>query len=378
MVPSWRSVGIGSMVFLALAVGTASAEQFTMTNLVTDNQAVNMAVLTDPNLKNAWGLSFSGAGPFWVSANGSGLATLYRVDATTNIPSKLALEVTIPGAGSVAGQGFNGTGGSNFNGDSFLFVSEDGTVSGWRGALGTTAEVLQSAQPQNVYKGAAIGQVGTDGYLYAANFHQGTIDVLKGTPGSPNLVGSFTDPSLPAGFAPFNIQNLGGILYVTYAKQDSTGEDDEPGPGNGFVDAFDLQGNLLGRIGTKGTLNSPWGLALAPASFGEFAGDLLVGNFGDGTINAFNLVTNSFVGQLAGEDGKPLVIDGLWGLLAGNGGDGGDPKRLYFSAGPNAEQDGLFGSLSPAVPEPTGLSLLALGTLGVVVYTRRCWKRRAE
>ena len=320
-------------------------------------------MITDPHLVNAWGISSSATSPFWVSDNGTGLSTLYSVDPVTNVPTKQGLEVTIPGDGSVTGQVFNGSAG--FNGDRFLFVSEDGTISGWHGALVTTAEILQLPSDA-VYKGAALVTVGGNAYLLAANFHSGNIDVLKGTPGSPDLAGKFTDPGLPANFAPFNIQLLGGKIYVAYAMQ-GAGKDEQAGAGLGFVSVFDTQGNFQGRVASMGTLNAPWGLAIAPGSFGSFAGDLLVGNFGDGTINAFDLKTNAFVGQLTGPDGKVLSIDGLWGLTAGNGGSGGSKDSIYFSAGPGDESHGLFGVIY-SIPEP---STVALGLIAIGMFTAR-------
>ncbi len=359
-----------SIVGLSLALALpVAATPFTVTNLVTDDPSVNAAQITDPNLKNAWGISHSSGSPFWVSSNGAGLSMLYQVDPLTNATTKLGLEVTIPGAGNVTGQVFNvGNGTGNFNGNLFLFVSEDGTVSGWRGALGTSAEVLQTASDTNSYKGSAISLIGNNAYLYAADFAGAQIDVLKGNAGAPDLAGSFTDPNIPSGFAPFNIQNLGDTLYVTYAKVGPTG-DDESGPGNGFVDAFDLQGNFLARVGSNGTLNSPWGLALAPGSFMEFAGDLLVGNFGDGRINVFDTATDTFIGQLLSPQGSPLEIDGLWGLIPGNDTKAGSSQAIYFSAGPGDEAHGLFGVIQ--VPEPASMALVVLGITMLGVARRR-------
>jgi uncharacterized protein (TIGR03118 family) len=271
------------------------------------------------------------------------------------------------GSGTPTGQVFNSAGAAAFNADTFLFVSEDGTISGWRNALGTTAEILQSANTSNVYKGTTLDTTGGHSYLLSANFRAGTIDVLKGDTAAPDLAGKFLDPNTPAGYAPFNIQTLGNSIYVTYALQDAAKHDDVAGAGHGFVSAFDLQGSLLGRIGSMGTLNSPWGLALAPSSFQSFAGDLLVGNFGDGKINVFNPnpATPGFLGQLNGLGGTPIVIDGLWGLMPGNDGNGGSSQKIYFSAGPNGEANGLFGVLQ-SVPEPSSmvLELIAAGLLG--------------
>src|SRR5437762_5552611 len=253
-------------LFLTLVLGPdapANAEVFDVTNLVTDDQSVNAAHLTDPHLKNAWGIAHSSMSPFWVSANGAGLAVLYNVNPTTNVTSKLGLEVTIPGAGNVTGQAFNGTAAA-FNGDAFLFVSEDGTISGWRGALGTNAEVLQLAFDANVYKGTTQVLVGGHAYLLSANFKAGMIDVLKGEAGSPNLAGHFTDPNLPSGFAPFNVQVLGGKIYVAYAQQDAAKHDDVAGRGPGVVTRFYTNGNLQRPLPTQGPLDAPEGVANPP------------------------------------------------------------------------------------------------------------------
>ena len=229
----------------------------------------------------------------------------------------------------------------------FIFATEDGTISGWASAVDGTHSVIKADNSATaVYKGLAIGSNASGNLLFATDFHNGKIDVFNGSFAPVNLSGSFADPTLPAGFAPFGVQNLGGQLYVTFAKQNAEKHDDTPGVGSGFVDVFDMNGNLVKRLITQGKLNSPWGVAMAPANFGDFSGDLLVGNFGDGAINAFNPGTGAFVGALTAENGNPIIIPGLWALAFGNGSAAGDATTLFFTAGTGGEQHGLFGSLT--------------------------------
>ncbi|MBZ5676284.1 MAG: TIGR03118 family protein [Acidobacteriia bacterium] len=338
-----------------LATAFANPVGFVQTNLASD--------ASDANLVNAWGIAASATSPFWLGANGSGTSVLYN-----GAGAKQALTVTIPGDGSVTGVAFSGVAGA-FNGDAFLFASEDGTVSGWRGALGTTAETLVIADLNNVYKGLSDANVGGHEYAYLANFKSGNVDVMKGDAGAPTLVGNFTDPNLPAGYAPFNVMNLGGSIYVTYALR-GAGKDDAPGAGHGFVDKYDSNGVLIGRLVTQGALDSPWGLAIAPAGFGDVGGALLVGNFGDGRINAYNPTTGAFVETLTDANGNPLVIDGLWGLAFGNGGSAGPTGTLYFTAGPGNESHGLFGELNP-VPEPATWLLSGFSLVGLALRRAR-------
>jgi uncharacterized protein (TIGR03118 family) len=366
----FSSVVLCVVAAVAIAVPATAAAQLSVRNLVTDDQSAHAAQITDPGLVNAWGLSYSPTSPFWVSSNGMGEAQLYAVNPATQSTAKQGLTVSIPGDGTVTGQVFNGNAGSAFGGDLFLFVSEDGTISGWRGALGTTAETLVAGSAANVYKGTAFATTGGNSYLYAANFRTGMIDVEKGSAAAPSLSGTFADPNLPAGFAPFNVQNLGGTLYVTYAQQDATKHDEIAGLGMGFVDSYDLQGHLLARVAAGGTLNAPWGLAIAPSSFGAMAGALLVGNFGDGRINAFDPTTHAFLGQVQDAGGGTLAIDGLWAIAPGNNANAGSSSLLYFTAGPDDESHGLFGVLTPA-PEPSTIALMIAGLSGVVVRARR-------
>lgn len=223
-----------------------------------------------------------------------------------------------------------------------------------------------------VYKGVAQSVIGSDHYLYAANFASGAIDVLKGSVAAPSLTGTFADPNLPSGYAPFNIQNLGGKLYVTYAAQ-GAGKDELDGLGLGIVDSFDLNGNLLARVATGGALNAPWGLTFAPVGFGDFAGELLVGNFGDGRINRYDPLSFAYLGQVQAAGGGALAIDGLWALAVGNGGSGGSKQNIYFTAGPDGESHGLFGVLT-AVPEPSSWALM----IGGFAMTGAAMRRRAQ
>jgi uncharacterized protein (TIGR03118 family) len=341
---------------------------FTVTNLVGSDSTVS-APQTDPNLVNPWGISEPPTGPFWISDNGAGLASIYSVtpsSVTVNAIPPITIAVPpgqTPGTASPTGQVFN-----SFASDgaftlqdgspaTFLFATEDGTISGWNEQAGTQSilAVNEADNPADgdeaqglgaVYKGLAIAQSNNGPVLFAANFRHGTVDMYDK---NFDLVKSFTDPNLPAGFAPFNVQVLDGKLFVTFAMQDSAKHDDVAGAGNGFVDEFSLGGKLIQRVASNGPLDSPWGLAIAPDSFGKLAGDLLVGNFGDGTIDAYNLKNDKFQGQLTGSDGKPIVIGDLWAITPGNGGAGGSANTIYFTAGVQNEAHGLFGSITPNV-----------------------------
>jgi uncharacterized protein (TIGR03118 family) len=359
------------LLVLCLAAQNLSAQPntFVKTNLVSDIPA--LAAYTDPNLVNPWGIAESATSPFWIADNGAGVTTLYNTSGT---PQSLVVTLPNPSGGSSAPTGAVFNGSSAFNGDRFIFGTEDGTITGWRGALSTNGEILMdNSAAGSIYKGLALATVGSFNYLYATDFHNNHIDVLPSS-GAPALTGSFTDPGLPAGFAPFNVRNISGQLVVTYAKQDADAEDDVAGPGNGFVDIFDLQGNFQKRLVSNGQLDSPWGLTLAPAGFGPFGGDLLVGNFGDGTINAFNPSNGNYLGTLDNLSANPLSIEGLWGLNFGNGGSGGLANTLYFTAGisggGDVEDHGLFGSISHVPDTGATILLVAFAMVGMLAARR--------
>jgi hypothetical protein len=372
----------------------------------------NPSAIVDGNLVNAWGLTETPTGsPFWVSDNGAGVSTLYNVPSgTPTIATKNPRVVSIPspsdalGGGTPTGAAWNPAsaagefkikgylftgvgvaGNCSFSSAvaTFLFVTEDGTIVGWNSNLypnqtlcnAATAAgqnnhaiiaVDNSARGQGggqgvgtgkgkgnglgaVYKGLAIPAPVTAGgttFLYATNFRAGRVEIYDGTFA---LVDTFTDKKVPPRYAPFNIGAINGKLFVTFAVQNAERHDDVAGEGNGIVDTFDLSGNMLARFAEHGPLNSPWGLALAPAGFGDRGGTLWIGNFGNGKINAFNADTGAFIGSVNRPSGQPIVIDGLWALKFGSGsGNGGGANTLYFTAGPNMEADGLFGALSPS------------------------------
>ncbi len=330
----------------------AAAQHYAQTNLVSDQDG--KARFLDHNLVNAWGLVSSPTSPWWVSNNGTLKSTLYDGNGVAR-----TLVVSIPGppTGVVfnAGAGFVVRSGAASGPARFIFATEDGKIAGWNTgvpAAGSTQATVGSDQSARgaVYKGLAIATTATGDFLYATDFHNGAVDMFDS---SFTLVGSFTDERLPHGYAPFGIQTIGAVVYVTFAKQDKVAHDDVPGKGRGFVDAFDTSGILLQRVASRGRLNSPWGIALAPATFGEFAGDLLIGNFGDGKINAFNPLAERKSGQLQSKGQlltascSTLIIDGLWALQFGNGSGSGSKDTLYFTAGPDAESHGLFGNLVP-------------------------------
>ena len=337
-----------------------TTNEYTQTNLISDIPGV--ARITDPNLVNPWGQSEIGTSPLWVADNGSDKSTLYTGGVNGTIPVARSLVVNIQD-GAPTGTIGNTTGSTTdflvhtavgTAPANFIFSSENGEITAWNGMVsGTTASVVGSGAPRAVYKGLALATVGSSNYLYATDFRHARIDVFDGdfnlvrfpSGGFPRK--AFTDPNLPAGFAPFGIQLINGELYVSYAKQDAHRHDDVAGPGNGFVDVFATNGVLQTRLIRGGDLNSPWGLVLAPSTFGGFAGDLLVGNFGDGLIHAYDPVNGTEKGTLTNTDGNPIAINGLWGLRFGNG-TFGAPGALVFTAGIADEAHGLLGEITPA------------------------------
>src|SRR5207237_5356627 len=297
---------------LAARISAAGINAYVRHNLVSDGFLP--ADHVDPNLVNAWGLTAQPASPWWVADNGTDVSTIYTADGT---PRPLVVSVPNAPTGAVSNTGSSFVVGSGPA--LFLFATEEGKILGWNMGLGTTAQVaIDRSGEDAVFKGLAIA----GDRLYATDFHNGKVDVFDGSFGAVNVPGAFVDPRIPAGFAPFGIQNVGGDIFVTYAKQDADRHDDVAGQGLGVVDKFDTSGALLGRVASRGQLNSPWGLAMAPASFGRFGGDLLVGNFGDGQITAFERQPNGAFeprGQLRTGNGKGLTIGGLRAAQFGKG-----------------------------------------------------------
>jgi uncharacterized protein (TIGR03118 family) len=342
--------------------------------LVSNKPVTGQTPVIDTNLQNPWGLVHSPASPWWVSDNADGDSTLYDAAGlnppVANPPVAIVKIngngiVTIPNApsqmapGSPTGIMFNGSTSDFLLGGTpaaFIFVTEDGTLQAWAGGPTATIEIDNSQNPTPkkgaVYKGATIVEIDGQEYILATNFRAGRIDAFDSNFNPVNLSeDAFDDDSLPHGYAPFNIQGIGPNVYVTYAKQDGPKHDDVPGIGFGFVDVYSRSGRLRQRLEQGAWFNAPWGVALAPADFGEFSHAILIGNFGGGDIAAFNPVTGKFIGNVLNPDGSVLTIDGLWGLAFGNGGKSGPGNTLFFTAGPNHETDGLFGTLTPATAE---------------------------
>ncbi len=315
---------------------------FLVTPLVADQGA---AVTVDPNLINSWGIAFGPTGLLWVANNGTGTATVYNGNGT-----KVPTTVIIPGAagqpGVPTGVILNSTPDFSIPGTgpaTFLFAGEDGTIAAWNPqSPNSSAQIVVNRSAAGaVYKGIAMANNGVDNFIYATNFHADSIDVYDR---NFTFVQSFTDGGVPAGFAPFGIANINGQLFVTYAKQLAPqNHDDDPGVGNGFVDVFNPNGTLVRRFASNGTLNSPWAVTLAPANFSRFSGDVLIGNFGDGLVGAYDPITGDLVDQLRDPDGNAITIPGLWGLAFGPFPGSG---VLYFASGPQQEMHGLVGTLT--------------------------------
>jgi uncharacterized protein (TIGR03118 family) len=333
---SIKTAGLFAAILFYSATVTR-ADTYSWQNLQSDIAGV--AAHVDPNLINPWGMTVSPNGTIWVSDNGAGVATLYHQDGTA-----VSLVVTIPArekdkGANPTGTIFNPT--SSFkvtnNGNSlparFLFVSEDGTISGWNPTLDpTNAIVAVKGKGDNIYKGVTLGMANGHNFLYATDFHKGEVDVYDEDFNLVKVKGDFVDPNLPKGFAPFGIRNFNGEIYVTYALQGDGKRDDVSGPGNGFIDVYDTSGNLRRRLVSNGNLNSPWGLAFVD-------GELWVGNFGDGKINNYDPMTGAFIETISQADGTPLVFDDLWDLLPLNG-------KVFFTAGIGDEEHGLFGVIT--------------------------------
>ena len=345
-----------SRVLLALCgavmlSGSLHATAFFQTNLASDVPL--LAANPDPNLKNPWGMSFSPTSPFWVSNQGSNNATLYN---GAGVPQALIVS-TLP---SPTGQVFNFTPSfllPNGTKATFIFDSLSGQIAGWNGG---TAAIVEASTPGAVYTGLAIGNNGAVDRLYASDFAGGHINVFDGLWAPTTVPGGFVDPNLPAGYSPYNIQAIAGKLYVQYATV-AAGRPTTTA-NTGIVDVFDLNGNLLQRLVTNTNLNSPWGVTQAPAGFGDFANDILVGNFGDGTISAFDPTTGAFQGKISDQAGHPITNSGLWALNFRAVGSGFDPNTLFFNAGINDEVNGLFAEIQ-VVPEPSTFLLLALAAI---------------
>ena len=344
------AAALTSLVACGGSSGSINSQSFTSSVLVSDG-AVS-APHTDPNLKNGWGVAFNPKGFVWVADNGTSVATLYDGNG---VPQSLV--VSIPngtsGTANPTGIVFNGTtdftvtqGGKSGVG-AFIFSGEGGTITAWAPAVAPTNAIVMvdGGSAGAVYKGLALASNGTANFLYATDFHNNRIDVFDTNFAKVAMPGKFQDATLPAGFAPFGVQAIGSKLFVTYAKQDAAAHDNVDGSGLGFVDVFDTSGNLLQHFASAGPLNAPWGVAQAPGNFGRFSGDILIGNFGDGTINAFDPASGQSLGTINLSNGTTFVQPGLWGIAFGNGLDNQPTNTLFFAAGPNDEANGVYGRI---------------------------------
>ncbi len=372
-----QSSFVAAAVVLALAavVPAAGAEgshsrhsrenEFKQTNLIS-NRTDQGAQLVDSNVQNPWGLALSPTSPLWVSDNNGGVASVYMINVGGTTVAGPKLTVTLPGGRASTGDGpsptgqvfnpttaFTVTSTSGSGPAAFIFSSESGQITAWNRdadpiTMGMSTAQVEFSSPTAVYKGLALANSDDGAHLYATNFHDGTVDVFDTHFHKVRLDGNFRDDDLPANYAPFGIRAIDGRIYVTYALQKLPDKhDDMAGPGNGFVDVFTTEGHFVKRLVSRGALDSPWGLTIAPEGFGPFTGKLLVGNFGDGRIGVYDRNSGDFEGHLKDEHGKIISIDGLWGLIVGTPATGGT-HTLLFSAGINGEKDGLVGSINPA------------------------------
>ena len=348
---------VGMLALVASPATQAAGDFYQQRNLVSDGFIP--ADNTDPNLINGWGIAFNPFAFVWVADNGAGVATIYD---GAGKPQSLIVQIPPPanasGNGAPTGIVFNASTGfvvskSGVSGPSrFIFATEDGVIAGWAPNVDATHAIRvidNSVATGAVYKGLALSAGGSGSLLYAADFHNNRIDVYDNLFMAVTLpAGAFSDPTIPVGFAPFGLQAINGDIYVSYAKQDADKHDDVAGKGLGFVNVFDPNGHLIRRVVSQGALNAPWGMTLAPAGFGKFSNRLLIGNFGDGTINAYDLATGRFVGKLRSAYRRPIRISGLWGLAFGNGFQNQPVNTLFFAAGPGDEKHGLYGRVDVA------------------------------
>ena len=351
-----KACALACVVSVAACGGGGGSSPMVQTTGLTDTALVSNGVIaaahTDRNLQNAWGLASGPNGLFWIADNNSNVSTIYDGTGAAQ-PLVVSIPAGTNGPSTPTGVAFNGTSdfvittGAGSQPAQFIFAGEGGTITGWqRNISGSTATIAyDDAAGGAVYKGLALLNNGTANHLYATDLHNAKIDVFDAAFHKVALAGTFTDPTIPTGFAPFGIVALGNQLYVTYARQDATAHDEVLGAGLGYVSIFDANGNFVRRFASAGSLNAPWGIAMAPPGFGAEAGDLLIGNFGDGAINYFDPATGNRLGAVNLANGNPLVIPGLWALVFGNGAANQPASELFYTAGPTNQADGVFGSI---------------------------------